>query len=87
MTYQGGHEVTFLHEEASEAQINLLWELVRAAGKHIPSWDTESERLTMRCLEAIDYFEQVDGSPDDRSEIGWHDDGATLYTMVRAYLQ
>lgn len=92
----GNQEVTFLHEEASEEQLALLWSAVRSAAQQVPStgWKPSLRRPTLRCLEAISYFSprELPGSAsrawdaplDDPQEIGWHHDGATRFTMAIA---
>lgn len=89
-----GHEVTYLHQHASERLLAWLWDVVRAGNRGVPTWGlavhAESpQRLALRCLEAIDYYVRiVDGSPEEGApstqSLNWHDDGATLFTVAVA---
>mmetsp|Transcript_108217 Transcript_108217/g.316507 ORF Transcript_108217/g.316507 Transcript_108217/m.316507 type:complete len:514 (-) Transcript_108217:57-1598(-) len=99
--YAGGHEVTYLHRHASEAALDGLWVLAQAALAALPAGSAVQQALqknvgegrpTLRCLEAISYFNEGDGDdartpaaePSDPSVLAWHHDGATLLTVAVA---
>lgn len=58
-----GHEVTYLHQHASETLLDWLWDLGLAAAAKLPSWGLSEKyrglrRPGLRCLEFIEYYPQ-----------------------------
>mmetsp|Transcript_87568 Transcript_87568/g.194698 ORF Transcript_87568/g.194698 Transcript_87568/m.194698 type:complete len:393 (-) Transcript_87568:46-1224(-) len=79
-----GHETLYLHRHLDDAMPHLRQRLLDLAirADEIAGWNaTSGAELAARCLELIRY----EGSPMDKKKaasIGWHNDGATLVTLV-----
>lgn len=79
----GGHEVTFLHLAASDAELEIFWEAARRADE-VWGGRLASPRGRLRCLEAISYPADGGDGAEERDALGWHDDGLTVFTVVLA---
>eukprot|EP00593_Proboscia_inermis_P007617 CAMPEP_0171304820 /NCGR_PEP_ID=MMETSP0816-20121228/14569_1 /TAXON_ID=420281 /ORGANISM="Proboscia inermis, Strain CCAP1064/1" /LENGTH=268 /DNA_ID=CAMNT_0011785155 /DNA_START=283 /DNA_END=1085 /DNA_ORIENTATION=+ len=84
---EGGNRVVFLNEFLSEILPGLYWKLrdvgeravnMRAGGGVFPDRELDFSRLGVRCVEFLEY----NAGSVANSDLGWHVDGESLYTMV-----
>lgn len=93
----GGHEVTYLNQHAPRSVVDLLWGLGIGADVIMPTWGIKRRlkalgKPALRCLESISYYVKAHQTAaarrsdvlGDPNSLGWHNDGATLFTVVVA---